>query len=378
MGHIVEIFRRHGGPYLQNHQRHILPSHRRTIRDIRRCRTPVMGGHIYQCSHCDHYHYSYHGCGNRHCPQCQSQATRRWVDQRTEEVMPVPYFHLVFTLPAEFRALVRANQKIAYAILFKAAAESLIKLAADKRYLGTRFIGILAVLHTWSRAMLYHPHVHLLVPAVGLSKDGGTVHFSRRQYLVPVKALSKIFRAKFIARIKAALPEQVIPGVTGKKAWVVFCKHLDLGPQKAIAYLGRYLNRVAVSDARVRSCADGDVCVSYRDDNRVKSARLSAQEFLRRYLQHVLPKGFNKVRRYGLFAPCKRESLTALRHQLLLGKQTKPSIQAARKKPDERQRWQRCPQCDRGVMRPVRQLVANYRSRSPPNQYAAPLLMTVA
>ena len=295
-----------------------------------------------------------------------------------EELMPVPYFHLVFTLPAEFRALVRANQKIAYAILFKAAAACVMKLAADDHYLGTQLIGILAVLHTWSRAMLYHPHVHLLVPAVGLSRDGGTVLFSRRQYLVPVKALSKIFRAKFLAKIKAALPEQVIPEVTGKKAWVVFCKHLDLGPQKAIAYLGRYLNRVAISDARVRRCPDGDLCVSYRDENRVKSARLTAHKFLRRYLQHVLPKGFNKVRRYGLLAPCKRGSLTALRHQLLLGEQTKPSIQAARRKPDERQRWQRCPQCDHGVMRPVRRLVANYRSRSPPNQYTAPLLMTVA
>jgi len=366
MSHIVEIFRRHGGLYLQEHRRHILPSHRRTIRDIRRCRTPVMGGHIYQCSHCDHYHYSYHGCGNRHCPQCQSQATRRWVDQRMEEVMPVPYFHLVFTLPSEFRAIVRANQKIAYGILFKAAAESLIKLAADERYLGTRFIGILAVLHTWSRAMLYHPHVHLLVPAVGLSRDCGTVHFSRRQYLVPVKALSNIFRAKFIAKLKAALPEQVIPAATGKKAWVVFCKHLDLGPQKAITYLGRYLNRVAVSDARVQRLPDGDVSVSYRDDSRVKRAQLSAHEFLRRYLQHVLPKGFNKVRRYGLFAPGKRVSLTALRHQLLLGELTKRSILAAPKRPIERQRWQRCPQCGDGVMRPVQCLGPNYRSRSPP------------
>ncbi len=366
MGHIVKIFRRYGGLYLHEHQRHILPSHRRTIRDIGRCRTPVMGGHIYQCSHCDHYHYSYHGCGNRHCPQCQSQATRRWVDQRMEEVMPVPYFHLVFTLPSEFRALVRTNQKIAYGILFKAAAESLIKLAADKRYLGTKSIGIMAVLHTWSRAMLYHPHVHLLVPAVGLSRDGGSVHFSRRQYLVPVKALSNIFRAKFTAKIKAALPGQVIPAATGKKAWVVFCKHLDLGPQKAIAYLGRYLNRVAVTDARVQRLPGGQVRVSYRNDNQQKSAQLSGQEFLRRYLQHVLPKGFNKVRRYGLFAPCKQVSLNALRLQLLRGELTKPSMLIAKKKTTERQRWQRCPQCGDGVMKPVMFLVPHYRNRSPP------------
>lgn len=214
--------------------------------------------------------------------------------------------------------------------------------------------------------MLYHPHVHLLVPAVGLSQDGGTVHFSRRQYLVPVKALSNIFRAKFIAKIKAALPEQVIPAATGKKAWVVFCKHLDLGPQKAIAYLGRYLNRVAVSDARVQRLPDGQVRVCYRDDDRVQSARLCAQEFLRRYLQHVLPKGFNKVRRYGLFSSCKQISLIALRHQLLLGEVTKRSLSAAKIRPIERQRWQRCPQCGEGVMRPVRSLKPNYRTRSPP------------
>ena len=371
MGHIVEIFRRHGAPYLHNHQGRILPSHRRTIHDICRCRTPAMGGHLYQCSHCDHYHYSYHGCGNRHCPQCQLQATRRWVDQRMEEVMPVSYFHLVFTLPSEFRALVRANQKIAYAILLKTAAASLMKLVADERYLGAQLIGILAVLHTWSRAMLYHPHVHLLVPAVGLSCDGDTVFFPRRQYLVPVKALSKIFQAKFITKIKAALPEQVIPAVTGKNAWVVFCKHLDLGPQKAIAYLGRYLNRVAVSDARVQRLPDGDVGVSYRDQVRTKSARLSPQEFLRRYLQHVLPKGLNKVRRYGLFAPCRRVLLTTLRHHLMLSERTKPSMLAAKIGVVERPRWQRCPQCDNGVLRLVRPLAANCRNRSPPNKYSS-------
>jgi len=224
------------------------------------------------------------------------------VQQRLGGLMPVPYFHLVFTLPAEYRVLFSGNQKIAYPVLFKAAAESLMQMAADERYIGAQ-IGILAVLHTWSQTMIYHPHVHMLVPGVGLARDGRTVFFSRREYLVPVKALAVLFRAKFISMLKRALHDEAIPVVTRKKAWVVFCKHLDQGPEKAVAYLGRYLNRVAVSDDRVRDLSDGNVLVRYRDEDRTKSVRLTSQEFLRRYLQHVLPKGFNKVRRYGLFSP---------------------------------------------------------------------------
>jgi hypothetical protein len=211
-------------------------------------------------------------------------------------MMPVAYFHLVFTLPAEYRALVRGHQKIAYGVLFKAATAAVMTLAADKRYLGAQ-IGALAVLHTWTRAMVYHPHVHLLVPGVGVSRDGTVAYFSRRGYLVPGKALSRIFRAKFSAMLKAALPEERLPRVARQKDWVVFCKHLDLGPQKAIAYLGRYLNRVAVNDAQVRRLPEGDVRLSYRSEKQHKRIRLSPNEFLRRYLQHVLPKGFNKVRR---------------------------------------------------------------------------------
>lgn len=368
MSRIVAIFRQHGARYLRIHEGRILPSHRRTIHDIRHCRTPVMGGHVYQCSHCEHYHYSYHCCGNRHCPQCRSEATTRWVQQRLEEVMPVAYFHLVFTLPCEYRALVCRHQKIAYGVLFKAAAASLMKLAADERYLGAR-IGILAVLHTWSRAMIYHPHLHLLVPGVGLSGDGTTAFFPRRAYLVPVKALSRIFRAKFMAMLKAALPEEVLPTVTRKKDWVVFCKRLDLGPEKAIAYLGRYLNRVAVSDERVRRLPGGDVCVRYRDKHQEKRVRLRPQEFLRRYLQHVLPKGFNKVRRYGLFAPGNAKNRTALRHQLLLTetiKMTTLVALAAISRRVEHQRRRPCPVCGQGIMRRVLPLAGKIRSRSPP------------
>lgn len=368
MGRITDIFRQHGPNYLRRHHGRILPSHRRTIHDICHCRTPSMGGHVYQCSHCDHYRYSYHCCGNRHCPQCRQQATAQWVQQRLAEMMPVDYFHLVFTLPAEYRGLVRRHQKIAYGVLFRAAAAALMKLAGDERYLGAQ-IGFLAVLHTWTQAMIYHPHVHLLVPGVGLSRDGTNVYFPRRAYLVPFKALSRIFRAKFIAMLKAALPEERMPTVTRKKDWVVFCKHLDLGPEKAIAYLGRYLNRVAVSDKRVRQLPGGDVCVRYRDEEQEKRVRLGPQEFLRRYLQHVLPKGFNKVRRYGLLAPCNAKALKALRHQLLLTQKIRLKtllVLAAISRPMENQHWQRCPLCGQGIMHRMLPLAALFRSRSPP------------
>jgi len=332
-----------------------------------------MGGHLYHCDTCDHYHYSYHCCGNRHCPQCRSQATRQWVQQRMGELMPVPYFHLVFTLPSEFRDMVRANQKIVFPVLFKAAAASLMQLTADERYVGAQ-IGILAVLHTWSRAMIYHPHVHLLVPGVGLSRDGSTVFFSRREYLVPVKALSILFRAKFISMLKKELPGKMVPSVSRKKAWVVFCKYLDLGPEKVIDYLGRYLNRVAISDARVHRLADGDVLVHYRDEDRIKSMRLSPHEFLRRYLQHVLPKGLNKVRRYGLFAPARQKSLKELQCQLLLAAQTKLTLLTALAATAEKveKPYQRlCPHCGHGVIKRVLPIAPNYRNRSPPSQSVA-------
>jgi hypothetical protein len=368
MGPITAIFRQQGATYLHRHHGNILPSHRRTIHDICHCRTPAMGGHLYQCSHCDHYRYSYHCCGNRHCPQCRQQATEQWVRKRLAEMMPVSYFHLVFTIPAEYRTLVRRHQKIAYGILFKAATAALMKLAADERYLGAQ-IGILAVLHTWGRAMIYHPHVHLLVPGVGLSRDGTLAYFPRRTYLVPVKALSRIFRAKFIAMLKAALPKVRLPTVTRKKDWVVFCKHLDLGPEKAIAYLGRYLNCVAVSDKRVRRLPGGDVGVRYRDEKQEKRVRLGPQEFLRRYLQHVLPKGFNKVRRYGLFAPGNATRLNALRHQLLLTQKIRLKtvlVLAAISRPMENHRWPRCPVCAKGNMRRMLPLTTTFRNRSPP------------
>ena len=369
MGPIVQIFREHGGAYLHRHALGILPSHRRTIHDICHCRTPSMGGHVYQCSHCGHYRYSYHCCGNRHCPQCRQPATQRWVQKRLIELLPVSYFHLVFTLPAEYRALVRRHQKIAYGVLFKAAAASLMKLAADQRYLGAQ-IGILSVLHTWSRAMSYHPHVHLLVPGVGVSRDGRLACFPRRAYLVPVKALSRIFRAKFIALLKAALPEERLPRVARQKDWVVFCKHLDLGPEKAVAYLGRYLNRVAVHDRRVRRLPDGDVLVSYRDKEQRKHVRLCPDEFLRRYLQHVLPRGFNKVRRYGLLAPGNAPRLKALRCQLLLTTRIRLATLAALaviRQRIERQRKRPCPVCETGIMQPVVVSVHSRRARSPPS-----------
>jgi hypothetical protein len=369
MGRIVDIFKTHGSDYIQRYGPRLLPSHRRTIADICHCRTPLKGGHVYHCTVCNHYRYSYHCCGNRHCPQCRSANSAQWVDQRLKELLPVPYFHLVFTLPSTYRALMSQNQQTGYRVLFKAAAKALMDICADERYVGAR-IGIVAVLHTWSRAMVYHPHIHMLVPGVGLAQDGTTAYFCRHRYLVPVKALSKRFRANFIAMITAALPAESIPGCGPLKPWVVYCKHLDLGPQKAIAYLGRYLNRVAVSDTRVSELAGGDILVKGATARKRGCVRLTPSEFLRRYLQHVLPKGFNRVRRYGLLAPCHRQKFQSLRSRLLLSAHNRMVIWAAlaasRTFTPKKGHWQRCPVCGRGLMMRVAHLAPQPRTRSPP------------
>lgn len=371
MGCVANIFKRHGGRYLQTHGKRMLPSHRRALVDIGRCRTPALGGHLYRCGHCGHYHYSYHCCGNRHCPQCRGQWSQRWIEQRKAELLPVPYFHLVFTLPEAFRRPLRANQRAGYRVLFRAAAEALLALAADQRYVGGR-IGILAVLHTWTRAMVFHPHVHMLVPGVGLSDNGRMLSFSRRGYLVPVKALSKIFREKFLAMIREAVPGLEIPGNIRQKDWVVFCKHLDMGPEKVVEYLGRYLNRVAVTDHRVGVRPEGAVIVRYRaTDGSKGSVRLGIDEFFRRYLQHVLPKGFNKVRRYGLFAPSNRRLLQHLRCQLLLTQKTKLAMMLALAEVQSgsgHRPARLCPQCKTAALERALPIKPNHNSRSPPPQ----------
>ena len=219
---VADIFRRYGEAYLEKYGAKLPLRHRRAFQDILHCRTPALGGHLYACDHCGHQVYSYHSCRNRSCPKCHGDDTEAWLEKRRKELLPVEYFHVVFTLPKELRHPVRSHPEILYGILMKAAAQSLIKLAADPRYVGG-LIGVLAVLHTWTRTLHYHPHVHCLVPAGGVSDDQKWLP-ARKKYLVPVKALSRIFRGMFREMVAKAQPDFRIPEVAWKQEWVVYCK----------------------------------------------------------------------------------------------------------------------------------------------------------
>lgn len=323
MPEVADIFRRYGGEYLQKFGDGILPSHRRAIEDIQDCRTSIMGGHVYTCDHCGRQQYAYHSCRNRSCPKCHAQDTRAWLAARRKELLPVPYFHVVFTIPDELRRLVRSHQKLLYSLLMKTAANALVKLAADARYVGG-LVGVLAVLHTWTRMLVYHPHVHCLVPAGGVSADQRW-RPARKDYLVPVRALSRIFRGMFREGLANLLPEQKVPPQVWKKDWVVHCKPAVRGPQQVLNYLGRYVHRVAISNRGIVSLDDGRVTFRYQhvDDPAWKTMTLPAAEFIRRFLQHVLPAGVHKVRYYGLWSPARRGLLRQV--QLLLADQTPPA-----------------------------------------------------
>ena len=303
---VADVFRRYGEAYRNRFGRAMLPSHRRAFRDLLACRTPALGGHVYVCDRCGRPQYAYHSCRNRHCPKCHGEDTEAWIEARRRELLPVPYFHLVFTLPQELRGVVRRHQKIGYGLLMRSAAGALMTLAADPHYVGG-LIGVLAVLHTWTRTLLYHPHVHCLVPAGGVSADG---HWrpARRRYLVPVKALSRIFRGRVREAMARELPDVSVPDAVWKKEWVVYAKPAVQGADRTLTYLGRYVHRVALANSRLLAIEGGRVTFRYQPSGQTgwKTLTLEADEFIRRFLQHVLPEGVHKVRYYGLWSPARR------------------------------------------------------------------------
>ena len=303
---LADIIREYGQDYETQYADKILPSHRRTLNDIAHCHTAVMGGHLYYCESCDQHHYQYHSCQNRHCPHCQHRNGQEWLEKQQDLLLPVPYFMVTFTLPSELQTLAYRHQKIIYNILFRTAAQALQELAWDPRYVGAQ-IGMLGVLHTWGRDLSYHPHVHFLVPAGGLSIDGEQWVAAKRNFLVPVKALSLLFRAKFRDALCAEALLDEVPLDIWHKGWVTHAQPVGNG-ESALGYLAPYIFRIAISNRRILSVEDGKVTFSYRasDTGRWRKMTVSAHEFLRRFLQHVLPKGFVKVRYYGLFSPAKR------------------------------------------------------------------------
>jgi Putative transposase/Transposase zinc-binding domain len=279
----------------------VLPGQRRALRAILECRTAALGGQVYGCEDCGALHFSYHSCGNRHCPKCHGQRTERWLQAQRARLLPCPYYLATFTLPAELRALARCQPKVLYGLLLRAGAASLQKLCADPRWMGGQ-PSLTGVLHTWTRAMLYHPHAHFLVSAGGLSQDGQSWRAARHPaFLVPVRALSALFRAKIRDGLKAAGLLNQVPAKVWRQPWVVHAQPAGRG-EKVLEYLGRYVFRIAISQARLESLEKGRVTFRYRDNQsqQIKRVCLTAAEFLQRFLQHVLPRGLAKVRHYGL------------------------------------------------------------------------------
>src|SRR5690606_27593077 len=323
MSLLAEVVRQHGGAYLKRYGGAVLPSHVHALNRISVCRTAALGGHLAHCESCDEQHLLYHSCRHRACPQCGTLRTTQWIERQRELLLPARYFHVVFTLPSELRDVVRSNQKALLPVLFRAAYESLAELCQDPHYLGADLIGALAVLHTWTRTLEWHPHVHMLVPGGGLGADGETwVTAPRRKkrYLVPVGALSKKFRGRFMALARKTLPKGQMPSVPAKKQWITFAKPVVQGANQVLEYLGRYVHKTAIGNHAVVAFDDRTVTFRYTDSrtHKRKWMTLSVNEFLRRFLQHVPPKGFHRVRCFGLLHPRYRGKLRRL--QLLLGK----------------------------------------------------------
>ena len=340
MVEMADIVRRHGPAYRQTFNTRMLPSHRRALHDIERCRTPDLGGTTYLCRDCGQFDYSYHSCGNRACPKCGNQKVTEWIVKQEALLLPIPHFFITFTLPASARGPARSNQKVVYGILIKQAWEALRKLACDPRFLGAD-IGAVAILQTWKRDMGFHPHAHFLVPAGGLSSDGCKwVPTRHSKYLVAEKPLAMIFRAKFRDAIVKAGLAHLFAEAFAQPGWVVDCEFVGDG-RGVVKYLAPYVFRTAISNKRILSLSeDGDVTYRFKDNqDRWHNKTLPAARFLARFLQHVLPKGFQRVRYYGFLHPNSRDRLDTIRALFSLAPYSKPQAVAAPAAP------RACPHC---------------------------------
>jgi Putative transposase/Transposase zinc-binding domain len=319
MPSVAEVVRRYGGAYLERFGATMPSAHKKVLAAIAACRTGELGLVLYRCQCCGEMQAMGRSCGDRHCPACQRDKAEAWLEKQTNRLLPCPYFLVTFTLPAAMRDVARSHQRVAYSALFEASSEALRSLAADPKYVGTERLGFFGVLHTWGRTLEYHPHVHYVVPGGGLGADGSCWLPSRASFLVPAKALSIVFRAKFrdILR-REGLLNLVNPAVWSRD-WVVHARAAGDG-RESLRYLAPYVFRVAIGDHRIVSCDDGKVTFSYRrvGSNRPRKMTLDAMEFLRRFLQHILPAGFQKVRHYGFLSPSSRVSIEAVRWLITL------------------------------------------------------------
>ncbi len=309
---LADIFRGYGPAYRQKYSERIPSNHLQAMRAIESCRTEVLGGQVYVCPDCQQVQYSYHSCRNRHCPKCQHENAQAWLEKQQDMLLPVPYFLLTFTLPSSLREFARSHQRLVYNWLFRLSSEATQQLAQDPRFVGGQ-IGMVGVLHTWGRNLSYHPHIHYLVPGGGLSADGLNWLPARSEFLLPVKALSRIFRAKMRQAFQKAHFAQQIPNRVWQQDWVVHCKPVGCG-RWALKYLAPYIFRVAIGNKRILKLENDRVTFRYKasDTGQERLCTLSAEEFIHRFLQHVLPKGFVKVRYYGFFSSGSRKRLGAI------------------------------------------------------------------
>lgn len=318
---VADVFRQFGPSYIETFGAAMPPSHRRAISDIMACRTPAMGGHAYRCEDCGQTFFAYHGCRNRSCPACHTAQTRQWLERRQAELFPCTYYHVCVTVPAALRAVFRSNQKDCYALLMQAASQSVLALCADNRYMGG-VPAILSVLHTWTAAMDYHPHVHLLVSGGGIGPDGASWREAQRSFLLPVRALSRLVRGKFMDGLGKTRPDlaKSIAQDAWKGQWVAWCKPWGQGETAVLDYLARYVHRIAITNRRILAMDEKTVTFRYKDrkTGQWRTRTLSGHEFMRRFLQHVLPKGFHKVRYAGLWHGSRKAQRETIRTTLRL------------------------------------------------------------
>ena len=347
---VADIFRACGPAWRRVHAGHLSLGQLKVMSAIERCRTAALGGHVARCEACDHVDIAYNSCRNRHCPKCQGAAAKAWLAEREAELLPVSYYHVVFTLPAPIADIAYQNKEAIYAILFKTTAETLITIAADPRHLGAR-IGLTAVLHTWGSALTHHPHLHCIVPGGGLSPDGERWISCRPGFFLPVRVLSRLFRRLFLEQLSAAHaagrlrffgdhaplaePHAFAAWLAPlrKLEWVVYAKRPFAGPQAVLAYLSRYTHRVAIANSRLIAFDDNGVTFRWKDyraqgRERQKVMTLASDEFIRRFLIHVLPSGFHRIRYYGLFANGGRAENLARARDLL-------GVEAKHNEPDD-------------------------------------------
>jgi hypothetical protein len=381
---VADLIRTAGAAFIERNRQWLSWKHIKVLRAIARCRTAALGGHLDECTRCGHRAtISYNSCRNRHCPKCQTAAREHWIAARQRELLPTRYVHVVFTLPSQLAPLVLQNKKVIYDLLFRASAETLLEVARDPRHLGAE-VGFFTVLHTWNQKLGLHPHVHCVIPAGGLSLDHTHWVKSRERFFLPIHVLRRVFRGKFVAALRQAFADHqlVFRGNLTllaqskifaawlrplfRKDWVVYAKPPFGGPEYVLQYLGRYTHRVAISNHRLVSFAEGKVTFRWRDsahNNEQKLMTLSLDEFLRRFLLHVLPKGFVRIRNFGFLANRRRATLLPLCFHLLgAAPQTEPDLSDSKNSTDL---W-RCPKCG-APMRVLERLTApQIQLRSPP------------